>query len=110
MKVLAGNALLKGNIVRLLSAAFYLKHHISKEALKDHLLILNISSEKVIDEQLTSPYLFLKRFTNFKKTLSEFIRVQFAKILLKRMKMAPPQKFSLVDINIRQINQMGATR
>ena len=49
-------------VTRLLSAAFYLKHGLSKSGLGDFLDILNVSSELYQDEELRSPYMFMKKY------------------------------------------------
>ncbi|EFX64093.1 hypothetical protein DAPPUDRAFT_118552 [Daphnia pulex] len=58
----AGNEFDRIQIVRLLSAAFYLKHGLSKSGLNDFLDILNVSSGHNQDDELRSPYMFMKRY------------------------------------------------
>ncbi|XP_045023820.1 uncharacterized protein LOC123468524 [Daphnia magna] len=58
----AGNEFDRIQIVRLLSAAFYLKHGLSKSGLGDFLDILNVSSGLNQDDELRSPYMFMKRY------------------------------------------------
>ncbi|KZR97305.1 Uncharacterized protein APZ42_007903, partial [Daphnia magna] len=62
LSVTAGKDFDRIQVTRLLSAAFYLKHGLSKSGLGDFLDILNVSSELYQDEELRSPYMFMNKY------------------------------------------------
>lgn len=67
--MVAGNDFDRIQVTRLLSAAFYLKHGLSKSSLSDLLDILNITSRLYEDEELRSPYMFMKKYGLLKTEL-----------------------------------------
>lgn len=67
--------------IRLLSAAFYLKHRLSQTALDDFLKVLLVASPDLAHEKdIKSPYLFLKKYNQLKEGLR---RIFPCKVCLK---------------------------
>lgn len=64
--------LLHNKLTRILSAALYLKHNLSKSALDDYLKILNVvvsGTGNTLDDEMRSPYMFFKRFSKLEEGL-----------------------------------------
>ena len=64
--------MLRHQIIRVLISAFYLKYHLPKAALDDYLKILNIATRPTtLEKEMSSPHLFLKRFSHLKDGLKK---------------------------------------
>ncbi len=59
----------KANSLRLLSLAYYLKHGLSKAALKDFLAVINITSDGVPSKEMRSPFTLFQPYEHLKRDI-----------------------------------------